>query len=178
MPARRCVIHVIRQVCHSLSEAESISLVHRDIKPANIFLCDYGAENTLRQSAGLRHRQSDSRARRHRSGDRRTVISPHHTSSAVHRRSSLLSRRSAGGAVDHRADIYATGCLAYWLLTGELVFTGDTPMQLLVQHVQAMPVPPSARTELPIPKELDAIVLTLAKNPRTDLKARAISTPT
>jgi hypothetical protein len=41
-PAR--VIHVIRQVCHSLSEAESISLVHRDIKPANIFLSRYGED--------------------------------------------------------------------------------------------------------------------------------------
>jgi eukaryotic-like serine/threonine-protein kinase len=68
--------------------------------------------------------------------------------------------------VDNRADIYGTGCLMYWLLTGQLVFTGDTPMQHLVQHVQAMPEPPSARTALPIPKELDAIVLAcLAKNP-------------
>ena len=43
MPAGR-VIHAIRQVCHSLSEAESISLVHRDIKPANIILCRYGED--------------------------------------------------------------------------------------------------------------------------------------
>jgi serine/threonine protein kinase len=68
--------------------------------------------------------------------------------------------------IDNRADIYGTGCLAYWLLTGQLVFTGNTPMQLLVQHAQTMPEPPSARTELPIPPELDAIVLTcLAKDP-------------
>src|SRR4029078_2751806 len=71
-----------------------------------------------------------------------------------------------GLSVDNRADLYATGCLAYWLLTGQLVFTGDTPMQLLVQHAQATPEPPSARTELPIPKEFDAIVLAcLAKDP-------------
>src|SRR5262249_59304370 len=37
-------IHLLRQVCHSLSEAQSIGLVHRDIKPANIFLCRYGEE--------------------------------------------------------------------------------------------------------------------------------------
>ena len=38
------VIYLLRQVCHSLSEAEMSGLVHRDIKPANIFLCHYGAE--------------------------------------------------------------------------------------------------------------------------------------
>ena len=71
-----------------------------------------------------------------------------------------------GRPVDHRTDIYGIGCLAYWLLTGQLVFTGDTPMQLLMKHAQAMPEPPSARTELPIPKELEAIVLAcLAKDP-------------
>lgn len=68
--------------------------------------------------------------------------------------------------MDHRADIYGTGCLTYWLLTGQLVFSGDTPMQFLTQHAYATAEPPSARTELPIPKELDAIVLAcLAKDP-------------
>ena len=43
IPAERA-IHLLRQVCHSLSEAESCGLVHRDIKPANIFLCRYGEE--------------------------------------------------------------------------------------------------------------------------------------
>ena len=37
-------IYLLRQVCHSLSEAQSCGLVHRDIKPANIFLCRYGEE--------------------------------------------------------------------------------------------------------------------------------------
>src|SRR4029434_3280759 len=43
LPAERA-IHVVRQICHSLSEAESRGLVHRDIKPANIFLCRYGED--------------------------------------------------------------------------------------------------------------------------------------
>src|SRR5262249_273136 len=44
LPAER-VVYVLRQICHSLSEAESHGLVHRDIKPANIFLCQYGEEH-------------------------------------------------------------------------------------------------------------------------------------
>ena len=63
-------------------------------------------------------------------------------------------------------DIYATGCVAYWLLTGEQVFNADTGMGLLMQHVHASPAPPSSRTELPIPRELDELVLQcLAKDP-------------
>jgi len=71
-----------------------------------------------------------------------------------------------GSELDGRADIYATGCVAYWLLTGHLVFTGETPMALLMHHAQTPPTPPSARTELPIPAALDQIVLScLAKDP-------------
>ena len=68
--------------------------------------------------------------------------------------------------VDRRADVYALGCVAYYLLTGQLVFEADTPMKMLMQHVQAGPVPPSQRTELPIPRELDELVLAcLEKDP-------------
>jgi serine/threonine-protein kinase len=68
--------------------------------------------------------------------------------------------------VDGRADIYACGCLAYWLLTGQFVFTADTPMGLLLHHAQTLPKPPSSRTELPIPAALDNLVmLCLAKDP-------------
>jgi serine/threonine-protein kinase len=68
--------------------------------------------------------------------------------------------------IDRRADVYALGCVAYFMLTGQLVFQGGTPMQALVDHVHTAPVPPSQRSELPIPSELDAIVLScLEKDP-------------
>ena len=71
-----------------------------------------------------------------------------------------------GSAVDGRADIYATGCVAYWLLTGEFVFTADTTMGLLLQHAQSEPAAPSSRTTLPIPAALDRLVLScLGKEP-------------
>jgi len=64
-----------------------------------------------------------------------------------------------GSRVDGRADLYALGCVAYWLLTGTLVFSADTPMQMLVKHTSERPEPPSSRAELPIPEALDRLVL-------------------
>ena len=69
-------------------------------------------------------------------------------------------------AVDGRTDIYALGCVGYWLLTGTLVFKGTTPMETILQHVSRDPEPPSRRTTQPIPPGLEAIVLAcLAKEP-------------
>jgi serine/threonine-protein kinase len=68
--------------------------------------------------------------------------------------------------VDGRADIYALGCLAYYLLTGTLVFQDSNPMSMALKHVQTPPELPSARTELPVPSDLEAIVMQcLEKDP-------------
>jgi eukaryotic-like serine/threonine-protein kinase len=72
-----------------------------------------------------------------------------------------------GQDVDGRADLYALGCVAYYLLTGEQVFNGDTALKVISQHLQAVPVPPSERAELPIPAALEHLVLAcLAKAPQ------------
>ena len=71
-----------------------------------------------------------------------------------------------GHPVDARVDIYAVGCVAYWLLTGQLVFEARTPLQQLLQHINETPVAPSRRIELPIPPALDEVILAcLAKDP-------------
>jgi serine/threonine-protein kinase len=68
--------------------------------------------------------------------------------------------------VDGRADIYATGCVAYFLLTGKPVFTGESAMAVVVQHAYAQPTPPSASSEMTIPPALDRLILDcLAKSP-------------
>jgi serine/threonine-protein kinase len=71
-----------------------------------------------------------------------------------------------GGDVDRRVDVYALGCVAYYLLTGQRVFDALTEMRLMVKHLHEEPVPPSRRSEQPIPPDLDALVLAcLRKNP-------------
>jgi serine/threonine-protein kinase len=78
----------------------------------------------------------------------------------------MAPEMALGENVDGRADLYALGCVAYYLLTGEQVFSGDTVMKVITQHLQAVPVPPSDRTELSIPAPLEHLVLAcLAKKP-------------
>jgi serine/threonine-protein kinase len=78
----------------------------------------------------------------------------------------IAPEQALGQRIDGRVDIYATGCVAYWLLTGQLVFDGDNPIKVILDHAHTTPIPPSARTEQSIPAALDAIVLAcLAKNP-------------
>ena len=71
-----------------------------------------------------------------------------------------------GEAVDGRADLYALGCVGYFLLTGRTVFDGGHGLQLIARHLQERPVPPSTRAELPVPPALDRLLLAcLAKRP-------------
>jgi serine/threonine-protein kinase len=159
IPAER-VVHILRQMCHSLFEAESCGLVHRDIKPANIFLCRYGEDHDFVKllDCGIAKVVHDT------SSEAETAIT---IPSVIHGTPAFIAPEQAlGGAdVDARADIYSTGCVAYWLLTGQLVFTADTAMKLLLAHAQTPPEPPSSRTEFPIPQDLDALVLAcLAKD--------------
>jgi serine/threonine-protein kinase len=157
-PAARAIF-LLRQVCHSLSEAQSHGLVHRDIKPANIFICRNGEEYDFVKVLDF--------------GIVRAVRDAAETGPALTREHTvqgtpafMAPEQALGADVDGRADIYATGCVAYWLLTGQTVFVADSPMALLVHHAQTTPAPPSAQTELPIPAGLDDLVLAcLAKDP-------------
>jgi eukaryotic-like serine/threonine-protein kinase len=153
------VIYLLRQVCHSLSEAESCGLVHRDIKPANVFLCRYGEDCDFVKvlDFGLVKAFDDQQ----NGGQALTRDMIVQGTPAF-----IAPEQVLGQVTDSRADIYATGCLAYWLLTGQLVFTGDTPMALLFHHANTPPQGPSSRSELPLPPALDQLVLScLAKDP-------------
>jgi serine/threonine-protein kinase len=153
-------IFLLRQVCHSLADAHARGLVHRDIKPANIYVCRMGLEYDFVKVLDFGLVKSFDR----RAKFLATMTSPHATTGTP---AYMAPEVILGEAdVDQRADVYSLGCVAYYLLTGSLVFDADTPMKMLMQHVQGKPVPPSARTELPIPTDLDSLVLScLEKDP-------------
>jgi eukaryotic-like serine/threonine-protein kinase len=158
LPPER-VAHVLRQVCHSLGEAHERGLIHRDVKPANIFLCRLGREYDFVKvlDFGLvKYDQDESILDTLRSAPELTTGTPAY----------MAPEAANGDPVDRRADIYALGCVAYWLLTGRLVFEAETPLRMLVQHIQAQPVPPGRRAPQPVPDALERLVLRcLEKDP-------------
>jgi eukaryotic-like serine/threonine-protein kinase len=151
---------LLRQICHSLADAHARGLVHRDIKPANIYVCrmglDYDFVKVLDFGLVKMSGSSDTKGS-FLTLDHVTTGTPSYMAPEV-----ILGEAD----VDRRADVYALGCVAYYLLTGQLVFEGDTPMKVMLQHVHEPPIPPSERTELRIPRELDALVMAcLEKDP-------------
>jgi eukaryotic-like serine/threonine-protein kinase len=152
-------IHLLRQVCESLEEAHQAGLVHRDIKPANIHVgrvglrydfvkvLDFGLVKPVKKT----------------SPDESLITA---AGLALGTPAYMAPELALGEEVDARADIYALGCVAYFLLTGRLVFEADNTMRLMVKHIEEKPVPPSRRAEQPIPASLDDAVLgCLAKDP-------------
>jgi serine/threonine-protein kinase len=159
VPPERAV-YLLRQVCESLEEAHSRGLVHRDIKPSNIFSCRMGLavdfvkvlDFGLVKAMGEQDREAT------------LLTAPDATTGTPAYIAPEMVR--GDGAVDHRVDIYTLGCVGYWLLTGQLVFHAPNAIQLMYQHANATPIPPSQRTELEIPPELDLVILAcLAKRP-------------
>ena len=64
-----------------------------------------------------------------------------------------------GGEVDARTDIYGLGCVAYFLLTGTIVFKKPNAMAMALAHLTDRPEPPSTRSELPISRSLERVVM-------------------
>jgi serine/threonine-protein kinase len=159
LPPERAV-SLLRQACHSLAEAHAAGLVHRDVKPANLFVCRLGLDVDFVKvlDFGL-VKLSGPRA----PGDEALTAQ-----GAFNGTPGFMPPEVALGTdpVDGRADIYALGCVAYWLLTGQRVFEGTNAMQMVIDHVRTPPVPPSRRGAQPIPEALEDIVMRcLQKDP-------------
>ena len=158
MPADRAVF-LLRQICHSLAEAHVRGLVHRDIKPANIYNTRMGLEYDFIKvlDFGLVTFARPGGPSPLMTGDRMTTGTPAYMAPEV-----VLGATD----IDNRADVYSLGCVAYWLLTGHLVFEADSAMKILMHHVQTPPIAPSKRTELAIPRDLEDLVMScLEKDP-------------
>jgi serine/threonine-protein kinase len=154
------VVSFLLQACDSLAEAHGTGLIHRDIKPKNLFVSRLGLNYDFVKVLDFGLVKSTSAPDDYQSQltlDGTTTGTP-----------AYMSPEMALGdkTLDARSDIYSLGCVAYWLLTGQLVFEGNTPTAVLLAHIQQPPVPPSQRTEIPVPEDLERVILScLAKDP-------------
>jgi len=155
--APRRAVHWLRQICHSLGEAHASGLTHRDLKPANLLVCTYGREHDVVKvlDFGLARRATAAEAPRlTRAGA--WLGTP----------GWMAPEQIFDGAVDARTDLYALGCVAYWLLAGERLFDGEEQGEILRQHAQSDRVRLSERAKQPIPAALEDVVMAcVAKDP-------------
>ena len=171
LPAER-VVHILRQVCSSLQDAHVNGLVHRDIKPANIVVSRAGTTFDFAKVLDFGLVKLDT--------DRKVEDDVKLTSegSASGTPAFMAPEVVLGVAdTDHRVDLYALGCVGYWLLTGKLVFVGKSVVEMMFHHAHTPPSKPSTRSELPIPASLEDLVMDcLEKDPtRRPASAEAVS---
>ena len=141
-------VEYAKEILNALRFAHRNGIIHRDIKPHNILL---GAEDRLKVADF---------------GIARAGASQMTEVGSIMGTAQYLSPEQARGApVTAGSDLYSVGVVLYEMLTGETPFTGDTPIEIAMKHLNEAPRPPSElRGE--IPPELDQIVLrALAKDP-------------
>ena len=151
------VLSILHQACSSLAEAHGQGLIHRDIKPANIMLCERGGLYDVVKLL-----------------DFGLVKDIQHQALDLTRANTLVGTPqymapeliSGYDNFSPATDLYALGCVGYWLLTGRNVFEGATEVEICAMHLQDPPVPPSQRLETPVPADLERLLIRcLAKQP-------------
>jgi eukaryotic-like serine/threonine-protein kinase len=141
-------IDYARQIIGAIGFAHRNGIVHRDIKPHNVVV---GRDGRLKVTDfGIA-----------RSGASQMT----EVGSIIGTAQYLSPEQARGAGTDARSDIYSMGIVLYELLTNEVPFSGDTPVEIAMKHLSEVPPKPSElRPE--VPHDLDSIVLrALAKDP-------------
>jgi eukaryotic-like serine/threonine-protein kinase len=147
-------IDYARQILAALGFAHQHGVVHRDIKPHNVAVAPDGRIKVM--DFGIA-----------RAGTSQMT----ETGSIIGTAQYLSPEQAKGAPVGPASDIYSVGIVLYEMLTGSVPFTGDTPLEIAMKHLSAIPEPPSEQRP-EVPHELDSIVLrALAKRPEDRYQA-------
>jgi serine/threonine-protein kinase len=142
---------VLLTIVDALAAAHAKGIVHRDLKPDNVFLLDDGRGPVVKLlDFGIAKLlgSDDQRAERTRTGY--LMGTPAYMS----------PEQARGKDVDHRSDVYSLGVIAFELFAGAQPFEHETPMDLVVAHLQEVPPAPSA-VRADVPAGVDRLVLAM-----------------
>lgn len=146
-------VRILREIADALAYAHSRGVVHRDMKPENVMLSgrhasvmDFGVAKAVSEATGRQNLTTMGVAL-----GTPTYMAP--------------EQATADPGMDHRADIYAVGVIAYELLTGHPPFTGASPQQVLAAHVTQTPAPVAQGRATAPPALADLVMRCLEKNP-------------
>ncbi len=144
----KTTIDYARQILAAVGFAHKHGIVHRDIKPHNVLVSPEGRLKVT--DFGIA-----------RSGASQMT----EVGSIIGTAQYLSPEQARGAPVDQTSDLYSVGVVLYEMLTGQVPFTGDTPLEIAMKHLSEVPKPPSElRPE--VPHDLDSVVLrALAKDP-------------
>jgi serine/threonine-protein kinase len=166
LPCAR-VVHLLVQACDSLQDAHGRGLIHRDIKPANLFITRKGSScdflKVLDFGLVKRWRPDSSEDIAKSLAGLDSVDTPIQQTAAgqIVGTPAFLAPEAALGRqpVDGRADLYALGCVGYWMLTGQPVFDEPTAIATAAAHITKQPIPPSQRAGRAIDAALEQLIL-------------------
>ena len=151
LPGR--AVSILEQICSALQAAHDRNIIHRDLKPANVFLIRRDGDEFVKLLDFGLAKLDRTEGRMTREGV--VLGTPEY----------MAPEQARGGTMDHRADLYGVGCLAYHMFTGCQLFAGGSYADVMVRHVKEPP--PAPRTLNPqLSEALETVVLRcLAKDP-------------
>jgi HAMP domain-containing protein len=143
-------LRIAKQICAGLAAAHEVGVIHRDIKPQNIIIEPTGGLKIM--DFGIARLKEE----RGMTAEGTVVGTPDYMS----------PEQARGVNLDFRSDIYSTGVVFYEIFTGTLPFEGDTPLAVVLKHIQENPPSPQARNPKVDPKISQIILKCMQKDPK------------